>query len=348
MTDANDYYQILGVKTNATEREIRKAYRIHAAHVHPDKNSGNPDAHKEFLRLTKIVEVLTNKERRERYDMYGEQGAEDETENEDEAKSDKDGSSGDEEDEEEESEDETTRKAKETYAQMCQNDIGEFHKSFRGSAQEKEMVLTKALAFDGDMSKVLDSVLGATAHDLSRFETIVAESLPNLKRFYNPNPESEIDLSKAAKLKIAGDDEKRSDSAQSSPTSKKRKHDNNTESTERTDVQADSNTETRVTKKRKSSRQRQDVDRMDEWIAKCVNPKDNWAYAEKPQSMKARHGQNLFKQANRIAARHTDVVHAINDDGPEIDQSEWEAIQARLNRNATTAKLRRKNKALST
>jgi molecular chaperone DnaJ len=68
-----DYYEILGVSKNATEAEIKKAYRKKAIEYHPDKNPGDPKAEEMFKKAAEAYEVLSNPEKRSRYDQYGHQ-----------------------------------------------------------------------------------------------------------------------------------------------------------------------------------------------------------------------------------------------------------------------------------
>lgn len=67
-----DYYELLGVSREATEGEIKKAYRKLAIQYHPDKNPGNKEAEAKFKEISQAYEVLGNPEKREMYDQYGE------------------------------------------------------------------------------------------------------------------------------------------------------------------------------------------------------------------------------------------------------------------------------------
>jgi len=68
-----DYYKILGVPRAASENEIKKAYKKMALKYHPDKNN-SPGAEEKFKDIAEAYEVLSNKEKREIFDRYGEEG----------------------------------------------------------------------------------------------------------------------------------------------------------------------------------------------------------------------------------------------------------------------------------
>ena len=66
-----DYYEVLGVDKNATASEIKKAYRKKAVQNHPDKNPGDKQAEERFKQAAEAYEVLSNAEKKAKYDQYG-------------------------------------------------------------------------------------------------------------------------------------------------------------------------------------------------------------------------------------------------------------------------------------
>ncbi len=66
-----DYYEILGVNKNASEEEIKKAYRKLARKYHPDLNPNDKEANKKFQQINEANEVLSDPEKRKKYDQYG-------------------------------------------------------------------------------------------------------------------------------------------------------------------------------------------------------------------------------------------------------------------------------------
>jgi DnaJ-class molecular chaperone len=70
---ARDLYDVLGVKRDATEREIRTAFRRLARRHHPDVNPGNADAEARFKEINAAYEVLSDTDSRKKYDRYGDQ-----------------------------------------------------------------------------------------------------------------------------------------------------------------------------------------------------------------------------------------------------------------------------------
>ena len=69
-----DYYDVLGVSKSADNKEIKKAYRKIAIKFHPDKNPGDKQAEEKFKEAAEAYEVLSNNEKRQRYDQFGHAG----------------------------------------------------------------------------------------------------------------------------------------------------------------------------------------------------------------------------------------------------------------------------------
>ena len=69
-----DYYKTLGVEKNASEKDIKKAYRKLALKFHPDRNKGDKEAEEKFKKISEAYAVLSDKEKRKQYDTFGDAG----------------------------------------------------------------------------------------------------------------------------------------------------------------------------------------------------------------------------------------------------------------------------------
>jgi len=69
-----DFYKILEIPRDATDQQIKKAFRNLSKQYHPDKNQGNEKAHDMFIKINKAYETLLDQEKRKIYDVYGEEG----------------------------------------------------------------------------------------------------------------------------------------------------------------------------------------------------------------------------------------------------------------------------------
>lgn len=69
-----DYYELLELSKEATQEEIKKAYRKKALQYHPDRNPGDPNAEKKFKEISEAYEILSDEQKRKMYDRYGKEG----------------------------------------------------------------------------------------------------------------------------------------------------------------------------------------------------------------------------------------------------------------------------------
>ena len=71
MAEKRDYYEVLGIGKNATDAEIKSAYRKLAKKYHPDLNPGNKEAEEKFKEVNEANDVLSDPQKRQRYDQFG-------------------------------------------------------------------------------------------------------------------------------------------------------------------------------------------------------------------------------------------------------------------------------------
>ncbi len=69
-----DYYSLLGVSRDASDQELKRAYKKLAMKYHPDRNQGDKEAEKKFKELSEAYEVLSDQTKRQAYDQFGHEG----------------------------------------------------------------------------------------------------------------------------------------------------------------------------------------------------------------------------------------------------------------------------------
>ena len=74
MAEKRDYYEVLGVDKGASAEDIKKAYRKKAIQYHPDKNPGDKEAEEKFKEAAEAYDVLSDPQKRARYDQFGHAG----------------------------------------------------------------------------------------------------------------------------------------------------------------------------------------------------------------------------------------------------------------------------------
>ena len=164
MTPARPFYDILGVSSNASEAEIRRAFRLKALSVHPDKRPGDSEAAKNFHELRHVYDVLSNSERRARYDVTGDSEESCAAFNS------------------------AFQFFRDKYPKVSQSAIDDFTRTYPGSAAEDEDLCHFYSQRGGDVTRLLECVPLSTPEQVPRLierirQLIATERLPNLDAF---------------------------------------------------------------------------------------------------------------------------------------------------------------------
>eukprot|EP00457_Paulinella_chromatophora_P010103 gb/GEZN01010192.1/.p1 GENE.gb/GEZN01010192.1/~~gb/GEZN01010192.1/.p1 ORF type:complete len:288 (-),score=74.31 gb/GEZN01010192.1/:397-1260(-) len=143
MVKDTEYYDLLGVKPNATEKEIRQAYRKKALKYHPDHNKAETAAD-DFRKLCEVHQVLSNADRRKIYDETG--AAEEESEEFADA----------------------TEYWRTVFPRFTMQDIDKFMAEYRGSKEEEEDIISSMIKQKGNMHRVCECIPGLTVDNVRR------------------------------------------------------------------------------------------------------------------------------------------------------------------------------------
>lgn len=154
--ESADLYEIIGVEKNAKDKQLKKGYYQQSLKFHPDRVPANKKAEytEKFQALCKIYSVLSDKELRAVYDETGE--VEDEDVSQDR---------------------EWVDYWRLLFPKVTKEDIVKFEDKYRGSAEEREDVKKAYLNTEGDIDKILSSVMCSTIEDEDRFSEMISEMI---------------------------------------------------------------------------------------------------------------------------------------------------------------------------
>lgn len=156
---AQGLYEVLNVGKTASESDIKRAYRRLSLKVHPDRVHGDGEkerATKKFQALCKVYSILSNKELRAVYDETGEVG-----------------------EEIVEQERDWLYYWRVMFPQITTEDISKFEKEYKGSDEELKDLKEAYVQYEGDMDKLLETVLCASVEDEERFRELLQDGIDN-------------------------------------------------------------------------------------------------------------------------------------------------------------------------
>eukprot|EP00429_Kryptoperidinium_foliaceum_P059549 CAMPEP_0176089348 /NCGR_PEP_ID=MMETSP0120_2-20121206/44747_1 /TAXON_ID=160619 /ORGANISM="Kryptoperidinium foliaceum, Strain CCMP 1326" /LENGTH=365 /DNA_ID=CAMNT_0017423227 /DNA_START=17 /DNA_END=1112 /DNA_ORIENTATION=+ len=153
LSGSRPLYEVLGIAPSATQADVQKAFKLRALRVHPDKNPGDEGAKAAFQELQRAYEVLRDPERRKRYDELGEESGDDSLVSE------------------------VVRWFRTRYRPVTVEEIAEFTRNYRGSAEERADVAAFVRERNGNVSRLLECVVCAEPEDVGRFEALLTELL---------------------------------------------------------------------------------------------------------------------------------------------------------------------------
>lgn len=143
-----NFYEVLGVRSDALLRDIQRAYRILALKVHPDRNGNSLESTRDFQELSRIMEILGDQEKRAAYDADGD---------------DENLSSG-------------TGDARTVFRKVTRADIETYSATYFGGDEEKQDVLDAYKRFEGDFEKMLEWIPLSSPDRLPIYEQIISKA----------------------------------------------------------------------------------------------------------------------------------------------------------------------------
>ena len=146
-------YTLLGIERNATENEIKKAYRKTSLKVHPDKNPNDPDADKKFQKVNEAYVILSDDKKRKHYDLTGEV--------------------------DQENLEDLVNRCRFFYKEFTADDIDDFATRYKNSGEEEEDLVNFYETYKGDITNILEFIPLSENNDIPRyvkiFDTLIKE-----------------------------------------------------------------------------------------------------------------------------------------------------------------------------
>ncbi|PXF47271.1 Chaperone protein dnaJ 6 [Gracilariopsis chorda] len=161
------YYELLGVNPDASQAHIRKAFRLKALQLHPDRNKDSPDATNAFQHLKAIFDILADPDRRAQYDQFGPASN---------PHADDDGMDAD-----------ALAEFLARYtSRLSKEDIAAYESKYRNGQDEREDLLSHFERFEGNVVNVLQYIPYSEERDLERFVSFWDESVQDGKLSNTP------------------------------------------------------------------------------------------------------------------------------------------------------------------
>eukprot|EP01112_Ceratiomyxa_fruticulosa_P016854 TRINITY_DN5147_c0_g1_i1.p1 TRINITY_DN5147_c0_g1~~TRINITY_DN5147_c0_g1_i1.p1 ORF type:complete len:340 (+),score=113.41 TRINITY_DN5147_c0_g1_i1:263-1282(+) len=205
--EGKDFYEVLGVKRDASPKEITVAYRIKAREVHPDRNPGDPQATSRFQYLGKVYGILNDPEKRKIYDETGDA-----------------------------SEEGLPLRGdinwdlywRALYQKVDMEDVKAFEQKYKNSEEEKNDIIKYYKQLDGDLKQIMDHVILSTWDDVERYVNIIKDiikegTLQETNKFTKSSSPKSIETEKKKAKKAAEEFDKEQKKAEKEKQSKKSK-----------------------------------------------------------------------------------------------------------------------------